>query len=201
MNNVNFLDPINKIVLEEMKSLGPTWVASSKNWHKVFLSSLKKFFFFPLADEKWTYWVFMQPDSVWPISKMSPKQVYMLRFAKLISHLNPKQIYVDKGFGIDPERPDRTYSIDDTAMGLKLWANSFENKIFKKMMGQLNKVIDRGAKRIIDECPDYYKEDCTFKEARGIFFSRMLNLASANALSLPLFTNRAITLLKDLYRV
>jgi len=199
--NVDFLDPINKIVLEEMERLGPVWRATSKPWHSVFKSSLKRFFFFPLADEKWTYWVFMQPDAVWPLSKMTPKQVYLLRFAKLMSHLEPKQIYVDRGFGIDPERPDRTYSIDDTALGLKLWADAFEKKIFRKMMKQLAKVIEVGARRIMMECPEYYGEDCTIQEAREIFYARMLKLARANAISLPLFTNKAVTLLKDLYRV
>lgn len=198
---VNYLDPINKIVLEEMGKLGPVWREQSKNWHTVFVRSLYKFFFFPQADEKWTYWVFMQPDAVWPISRMTPKQVYILRFAKLISHMNPKQVYVDRGFGIDPERPDRSYSIDDTANGLKLWANAFEKKIFMPMMSKLTKTINVGAKRIMAECPEYFSEECTMEEAKEIFYARMLFLARNNAISLPAFTNKAVTLLRDLYRV
>lgn len=199
--NVDFLDPINRIVLDEMGALKPIWDADSKNWHSVFGNSLKRFFFFPLADEKWTYWVFMQPDSVWPTHMMTPKQLFLLKFAKLISHNNPKQIYVDRGFGIDPERPDRSYSVEDTALGLKLWADAFEKKIFNRMMAHLDKAVTAGAKKIMTECPEYFNEPCTFQESREIFYTRMLKLARHNAISLPLFTNKAVTLLQHLYRV
>jgi hypothetical protein len=199
--NVDFTDPLNEIVLEEMETLGKIWVLDSKNWHSVFTTSLKRLFLFPLADEKWTYWVFMQPDAVWPVSQMTPKQLFILRFAKLISHNNPKKIYVDRGFGLDPEKPDRSFSVEETALGLKLWAKGFENKVFKKMIKSLDKFVLKGAKRIQKVCLEYYGEECTLMESREIFYTRMLRLSAANAINVPNFTNKAISLLRHLYRV
>lgn len=200
---VDFLDPINQIVLEEAKKLGPGWKRSTKNWHKVFQKSLKKFFFFPLANEKWTYWVFMQPHAVWPIHLLTPKELYLLRFAKLLSHLNPKKVYVDRGFNIDPERPDRTFSIEDTANGLRLWAAAFQKKIYSTLIRQLKAIEKTGVRRIMEECPNYFNDGqpCTEKEAKELFYSRMYKLARHNAISLPQFTNKALSLLEHLHRV
>lgn len=198
---IDYLDPINIIVREEMELLSKKWEKSSKSWHRLFVRSLKRFWIFPLADEKWTYWTFMQPNTVWPTSGMTVKDHLMLKFAKIISHLNPKQVYIDRGFGIDPERPDKAFSHDDVALGLRLWAQSFEKYIFKRMIRDFEYGMTEGAKRIMEKCPEYFGEPCTFEEARRIFYKRAIKLARANALPMRGFTNQAVILLQDLYRV
>ena len=199
--SVNYLDPINIIVLDEMEKMGKKWESNSANWHKVFLRSLKKFWIFPQADAKWTYWTFMQPGTRWPTKGMTVKNHLMLRFAKLISHLNPKQVYVDRGFGRDPETPDDIFTHDDVAKGLKLWAVAFEQKVFKKLMSDFEVALQKGSARIIRECPEYFEEPCTSVEARSIFYNRVMKLAKQDAINVAGFTNKAILILQDLYRV
>jgi len=199
--SINYLDPINIIVLEEMEKMGKKWKGSSANWHKVFLRSLKKFWIFPQADAKWTYWTFMQPDVRWPTKGMSVKNYLMLSFAKLISHLNPKQVSIDRGFGRDPETPDDIFTHDDVAKGLKLWSLAFEDQVFSKLMKDFEVALQKGSERIVRECPEYFDESCTPLEGKRIFYNRTMVLARNNALNIAGFTNKAILILQDLYRV
>lgn len=161
---------IEDIVLDEMKKLGVLWAKDTISWHKVFQGSLKKFFFFQEADEKWTYFVFYQPHNIWPKESLNASEFYLLRLAKVVSHLNPRQVYVDKKSGIDPEAFEAIVGPEETAKGLQLWAKAFKAKILPKMIKSYEKVLERGAKRIMEVCPQVYGKPCkSLLSAKRIF--------------------------------
>lgn len=198
---IDYTDPLNKIVRAEIEKLGKMWVEDSKNWHKVFKSSLKRFFFFPMADEKWTYFVFFQPNNVWPTSNLTPSEYATLSIMKLVSFSNKRNVYVDRGAGIDPETPHITVSEEETAQGLKLWAKAAEKKILSKMFQSYKKVVLKGAERIKSECPEYFGENCTQKQAIDIFQNTAMDLARADALPIKTTLQKAYKEFSRIYRV
>lgn len=197
--SIDYLDPVNIIVLEALEELDVKWEKTSKNWLPVFKISLKRFFFFPLADEKWTYWVFFQPSSIWP-SRISPKETYLLKIAKLVSHYNPKRVYIDRGYGIDPEKPDRVYSDEETVLGLRLWTKAFESKIFIYMIKDYEKVRKAAMKRIIKECPTYFNEPCSEEDARKVFDNRVMSIALRGSAPMKPYGESILKILPTVYR-
>ena len=198
---IDYTDPLNKIVRAEIQKLGILWTNDSKNWYGIFKSSLKRFFFFPMADEKWIYFVFFQPNNVWPINNLSPKEYAILSIIKLASFSNKRQVYVDRAVGIDPETPHNTVSSEETAAGLKLWARAAEKRIISKMLKSYRKVVLNGAERIRNECPEYFGEDCTKKQAIEIFQNTAMDLARADALPIKTTLQKAYKEFSRIYRV
>lgn len=132
-----------------------------------FERAMKKWFFFERFPAKWIKFYLMEDPNLWP-TELTPLEVELLKLSRLMFAAYGERVYVDKAYGIDPSKPDRTYEHDITVNGLKYWAESFTSKVVEPLVEDYFTIRNQAGMDLLEYC-EKNNERCTLKETKTYF--------------------------------